>query len=129
MGAMICYLKQLGFTASNLTQWERKGRVIPIKWGDHSALQAIRLEIDLALQEARWEQVEAQTGGAGSKYGLDWTAHHRLLKRHAKRHTVCTGLRMAWQGAVLRKDHGGPDECPKCGRPNTLRHALLECPA
>ena len=31
MGAMICYLKQLGFTASNLTQWERKGRVIPIK--------------------------------------------------------------------------------------------------
>ena len=36
---------------------------------------------------------------------------------------------MAWQGAVLRKDHGGPDECPKCGRPNTLRRALLECPA
>ena len=59
MGAMICYLKQLGFTASNLTQWERKGRVIPIEWGDLSALQAIRLEIDLALQEARWEQVEA----------------------------------------------------------------------
>ena len=129
MGAMICYLKQLGFTASNLTQWKRKDRVIPIKWGDHGALQAIRLEIDLALQEARWEQVEAQTGGAGSKHGLDWTAHHRLLKRHAKRHTICTGLRMAWQGAVLRKDHGGPDECPKCGRPNTLRHAMLECPA
>ena len=84
MGAMICYLKQLGFTASNLTQWERKGRVIPIKWGDHSALQAIRLEIDLALQEARWEQVEAQTGGAGSKYGLDWTAHHRLATQSAQ---------------------------------------------
>ena len=129
MGAMICYLKQLGFTASNLTRWTRRDRVIPIKWGDHSALQAIRLEIELALQEARWEQVAAQAGGAGSKHGLDWTAHHRLLKRHAKRHTICTGLRMAWQGAVLRKDHGGPDECPKCGRPNTLRHAMLECPA
>ena len=128
MGAMVCYLMQLGFTATNLTQWQRQNRVI-IKWGDQASLQQVRREIDLALQEIRWEQVAAQAGGSGSSYGLDSTAHHRLLKRHAKRHTICTGLRMAWQGAVLRKDHGRPDSCPRCGKPNTLRHAILECPA
>ena len=36
---------------------------------------------------------------------------------------------MAWQGAVLRKDHGGPETCPRCSKVNTLRHAILECPA
>ena len=37
---------------------------------------------------------------------------------------------MAWQGAVLKKDHGGPDTCPRCGgEANTLGHAILECPA
>ena len=66
----------------------------------------------------------SQAGGSGSRHGF-----HKLLKRHAKRHTICTGLRMAWQGAVLRKDHGGPDNCPKCGKANTLRHAILDCPA
>ena len=126
MGAMVCYLMQLGFTAANLTQWQRRNRAIPIRWGDQASLQQVRREIDIALQEVRWEQVASQAGGRGSSCGLDWTAHHRLLKRHAKRHTVCAGLRMAWQGG---KNHGGPDSCPRCGQANTLRHAILECPA
>ena len=126
LGAMVCYLKQLGFIAPNLTQWQRQGRFIPITWGDKVSLQQIRMELELALQESRWEQIASQAGGSGSRHGLDWTTHHKLLKRHAKRHT---GLRMAWQGAVLRQDHGGPDTCPKCGKANTLRHAILDCPA
>ena len=129
MGAMVCYLKQLGFVAPNLSQWQRQGRAIPINWGDHASIRQIRQEIDLALQETRWEQIASQAGGGGSRFGLDWTTHQRLLQRHAKRHTICTGLRMAWQGAVLRKDHGGPETCPRCGKVNTLRHAILECPA
>ena len=130
MGAMICYLKQLGFVATSLVQWQRQGRFIPISWGDHASIRLVRQEIDLALQETRWEQIASQAGGGGSRFGLDWTTHQRLLKRHAKRHTICTGLRMAWQGAVLKKDHGGPDTCPRCGgEANTLRHAILECPA
>ena len=42
---------------------------------------------------------------------------------------VNSRARMAWQGAVLRKDHGGPETCPRCGKVNTLRRAILECPA
>ena len=33
--------------------------------------------------------------------------------------SICTSLRMAWQGAVLKKDHGGPDTCPRCGERQT----------
>ena len=101
MGAMVCYLKQLGFAASNLSQWQRQGRSITIKWGERASLKNVRREIDLALQETRWMQIASQAGGNGSRYGLDWTTHLRLLKRHSKRHTICTGLRMAWQGAVI----------------------------
>ena len=129
MGAMVCYLKQLGFAASNLSQWQRQGRSITIKWGERASLKNVRHEIDLALQETRWMQIASQAGGNGSRYGLDWTTHLRLLKRHSKHHTICTGLRMAWQGAVIRKDHGGPDACPRCGSDNSLRHAILDCPA
>ena len=84
MGAMICYLKQLGFVATSLVQWQRQGRFIPISWGDHASIRLVRQEIDLALQETRWEQIASQAGGGGSRFGLDWTTHHRLLKRHAK---------------------------------------------
>ena len=95
-------------------------------WGAvDSAIERVMPQSQLkATAEAK--ELKALTG---SKYGLDWTTHHRLLKRHAKRHTICTGLRMAWQGAVLCKDHGGPDNCPRCGQPNMLRHAILGCPA
>ena len=63
MGAMICYLKQLGFVATSLVQWQRQGRFIPISWGDHASIRLVRQEIDLALQETRWEQIACQAGG------------------------------------------------------------------
>ena len=121
MGAMICYLKQLGFVAANLSQWQRQGRSIPTRWGDHASIRRVRQEIDLALQETRLEQIASQSGGEGSRFGLDWT---RLLRRRAKSHTICTGLRMDWQEGPWRTRH-----MPQMRRRAPLRHAILDCPA
>ena len=88
IGAMICYLKELGFEAADLSHWKRQGRSIHIKWGDLASIRMARQEIDLALQQIRLELIASQTGGGGSRFGLDWTTHHRLLKRHSKRHDL-----------------------------------------
>ena len=53
IGAMICYLKEPGFEAADLSHWKRQGRSIHIKWGD---LASIRM--------ARQELIASQTGGA-----------------------------------------------------------------
>ena len=100
-----------------------------IPWGSPTAGLEVKDQLDAAIDQDRWQRIAAQEGGTGAEQGLDWSAARKLLKKHSKNHLLRSGLRMLWQGAIKRASHGGPDACEVCGEPNTLRHALQECPA
>ena len=75
----------------------------------------------------RWERINRQEGAAGTAGGIDWTVPRRMLKESVKHPLQHSGLRMLFQGAVRRANHGGDDVCPRCGQTNTLSHVLHDC--
>ena len=129
LGAMQCYLRDMGYDAPTFSSWRRPTGSIVIPWGSPTAGLEVKDQLDAAIDQDRWQRIAAQEGGTGAEQGLDWSAARKLLKKHSKNHLLRSGLRMLWQGAIKRASHGGPDACEVCGEPNTLRHALQECPA
>ena len=127
IASMQCYLLDMGFDASSMDVWERPGRVISLEWGDPSAGLRVSQQLREALLDDRWERISNQEEAKGVEKGIDWTIARRMLKNSAKKPLVASGLRMLWQGAVRRANHGGDMQCLKCGLPNTLRHVLIDC--
>jgi len=127
IASMQCYLLDMGFDASSMDVWERPGRVISLEWGAPSAGLRVAQQLREALLDDRWERISSQEQSKGVEKGIDWTVARQMLKNSAKKPLVASGLRMLWQGAVRRANHGGDLQCLKCGLPNTLRHVLIEC--
>ncbi|CAE7235281.1 unnamed protein product [Symbiodinium sp. CCMP2456] len=127
IASMQCYLLDMGFDASSMDVWERPGRVISLEWGTPNAGLRVAQQLREALLDDRWERISVQEQAKGVEKGIDWTVARKMLKNSDKKPLVASGLRMLWQGAVRRANHGGDQQCLKCGLPNTLRHVLIEC--
>ena len=107
--------------------WKRPGREISLEWGKPDTGLRVAKQLREALHEDRWERITLQEDAQGLESGIDWTVARKMLKAAAKKPLIASGLRMLWQGAIRRANHGGDLVCLKCGQPNTLRHALLDC--
>ena len=127
IAAMQCYLADMGFDAHSMSEWTRPGCTIALPWGQPGGGQTTGKQLHAALLQDRWQRIAAQEDAQGASDGLDWTVARKMLKESAKKRLFSSGLRMLWQGAIRRAHHGGDLECPKCGQPNTLRHALHDC--
>ena len=68
-----------------------------------------------ALLTDRWERIALQESADGTQEGIDWTVPRKLLKESAKKPLVQSGLRMLFQGAIRRANHGGDAFCHRCG--------------
>ena len=123
---MQCYLADMGF-AHSMSAWTRPDCTIPLPWGQPGGGQTTGRQLHAALLQDRRQRIAAQEDAQGASDGLDWTVARKMLKESAKKRLFSSGLRMLWQGAIRRAHHGGDLECPKCGQPNTLRHALHAC--
>ena len=104
--------------------WTRDHEEIRIGWGDPSVGTQVAGRLRTIMLQDRWSRIAQQECAAGAEDGLDW---RRILKGAAKKPLVLAGLRLLWQGAVRRADHGGDVLCQMCGNPNSWRHALHDC--
>ena len=125
--AMQRYLMDLGFSAPNMDSWTRDHVEIRVGWGDASVGSQVAGRLRTIMLQDRWSRIAQQECAAGTEDGLDWTVARRMLKGAAKRPLVLAGLRLLWQGAVRRANHGGDVLCQMCGKPNSWRHALHGC--
>ena len=127
IGAMQCYLKDLGFDAPTMDVWKRPDGDIVLNWGSPNSGKEVSSLLQKALLKDRWERIALQESADGTQDGIDWTVPRKLLKESAKKPLVQSGLRMLFQGAIRRANHGGEAFCHRCGMANTLQHVLHDC--
>ena len=127
IGAMQCYLKDLGFDAPTMDVWKRPDGDIVLNWGSPNTGREVSSLLQKALLTDRWERIALQESADGTQEGIDWTVPRKLLKESAKKPLVQSGLRMLFQGAIRRANHGGDAFCHRCGMANTLQHVLHDC--
>ena len=127
IAAMQCYLMDLGFDASTMDHWTRGDVSIQIEWGNPKVGTIVRQHLNEVLRKDRWNRIASQELANGAQDGIDWTVPRRMLKRANKQPLIASGLRMLWQGAIRRANHGGDLLCPRCGKENSLAHVLHEC--
>ena len=127
IGALQCYLKDLGFDAPTMDVWKRPDGDIVLNWGFPNTGREVHSLLQKAMLTDRWERIALQDSADGTQNGIDWTVPRKLLKESAKKPLVQSGLRMLFQGAIRRANHGGDAFCHRCGMANTLQHVLHDC--
>ena len=115
------------FSAPNMDSWTRDHEEMRVGWGDPSVGSQVAGRLRTIMLQDRWSRIAQQECAAGAEDGLDWSVARRMLKGAAKRPLVLAGLRLLWQRAVRRANHGGDVLCQMCGKPNSWRHALHDC--
>ena len=127
IGAMQCYLMDMGFEAPTMDEWKRTDTTIKLAWGSKQVGKEVREQLQQAMQRDRWQRIGGHEGAKGAEQGIDWTVPRRMLKESIKKPHYHAGLRMLFQGAIRRADSGGDMICPKCGQHNSLQHVLHDC--
>ena len=122
IAAMQCYLMDLGFDAStmDLSAFRLRGAIPKVG-------TIVRQQLKQVLRKDRWNRIASQELANGAQDGIDWAVPRRMLKRANKQPLIASGLRMLWQGAIRRANHGGDLLCLRCGKENSLAHVLHEC--
>ena len=123
IGAMQCYLMDMGFEAPTMDVWNKPGVNINLTWGS----PRVGKEVNHAMLADRWERISCQENAAGTAAGIDWTVPRKMLRESSKHPLQHAGLRMLFQGAFRRANNGGDMFCSRCGQNNTLRHVLHDC--
>ena len=127
IGAMQCYLMDMGFEAPTMDEWKKPGANINLTWGSPCVGKEVREQLNHAMLADRWERVSCQENAAGTAEGIDWTVPRKMLRESIKHPFQHAGLRMLFQGAIRRANNGGDMYCSRCGQNNTLRHVLHDC--
>ena len=127
IGAMQCYLMDMGFEAPTMDEWKRPGTNINLAWGSSQVGKEVREQLNQAMLADRWHRISCQESAAGTDEGIDWTVPRKMLKESVKHPFQHAGLRMLFQGAIRRANSGGDVVCSRCGQTNTLRHVLHDC--
>ena len=127
IGAMQCYLMDMGFEAPTMDEWKRPGTNVKLTWGSPHVGKEVREQLNQAMLADRWQRISCQESAAGTAEGIDWTVPRKMLKESAKHPFQHAGLRMLFQGAIRRANSGGDMVCSRCGQTNTLRHVLHDC--
>eukprot|EP00439_Symbiodinium_sp_Y106_P006497 s11491_g1.t1 len=87
--------------------WKRPDGDIVRNWGSPNTGREVSSLLQKALLTDRWERIALQESADGTQEGIDWTVPRKLLKESAKKPLVQSGLRMLFQGAIRRANHGG----------------------
>ena len=127
IGAMQCYLMDLGFEAPTMDEWKKSGACINLTWGSPRVGKEVKEQLSQVMLADRWERISCQENAAGTAAGIDWTVPRKMLRESIKHPFQHAGLRMLFQGAIRRANNGGDMFCSRCGQNNTLRHVLHEC--
>ena len=127
IGAMQCYLMDMGFDAPSMDVWKKEGTTINLAWGSPRVGVEVKERLHQAMIKDRWNRINSQEDADGTAGGIDWTVPRRMLRESIKHPLQHSGLRMLFQGAIRRANHGGDDVCARCGQANTLRHVLHDC--
>ena len=124
--ATICYLLQLGWTAS-LQVWEKHDPEMGFLKGFGLGVSKWELETfwRQELQEAATQRLRQTVNFPTKATPFDWTVSRAFLKH-------CTGLQkaalLAWhQGSLRTAQNSTHKECPVCRVPLTMRHLIWEC--
>ena len=133
LGALVCYLKQLGVQGEQLDAWVfpkvssrhtfpgDRGLPLPFEPRNPEDTFGIQKALARAIRAARWGRIAGQDSGSHLKEGMDWTVPRSIVKEG----NLCF-YRTAWQGALLTSAKGSP-LCPTCKVQVDLQHILYDC--
>ncbi|CAE7321479.1 unnamed protein product, partial [Symbiodinium sp. CCMP2456] len=76
IGAMQCYLLDMGFEAPTMDIWKRADGDIALNWGSPSAGKEVGFLLQKALLKDRWERIALQENAGGAQEGIDWTERY-----------------------------------------------------
>ena len=107
--------------------WSRAGATINLTWGSPHVGVEVKEQLSRAMLADRWERINSQDNADGTAEGIDWTVPRKMLRETIKKPLQHSGLRMLFQGAIRRANHGGDMYCSRCGQSNTFRHVLHDC--
>ena len=120
IGAAICYLKALGWTAASLTVWRAGGEEFHIL--DRASLHKLSFHLKQACDRWRWKALSQSEAGSSLEAGVQWQAPGKARKK-------LKGLRnkalvAVWQGAIR---HGSGAWCARCDQEASLQHVMWDC--
>ena len=120
IGAAVCYLKALGWTAPSLTVWRAGDEEFHIL--DRASLHALSFALRRACNVWRWKALSSSEAGSSLEGGIQWQAPGKARKK-------LKGLRnkalvAVWQGAIR---HGSGAWCARCDQEASLKHVLWDC--
>ena len=120
IGAAVCYLKALGWSAASLTVWRGCGKEFCIL--DRASLHHLSFHLKQTCDQWRWAALARSEEGSNLATGIDWQAPVKARKR--LKGLNFSALTAVWQGAIR---HGAGAWCARCNKAATLRHVLWDC--
>ena len=120
IGAAVCYLKALGWTAPSLTLWHAGEEDFHIL--DRANIHALSFALKRTCNEWRWKALSRSEEGSSLEGGIQWQAPEKARKK-------LKGLRSkalvaVWQGAIR---HGSGAWCARCDQEASLKHVMWDC--
>ena len=120
LGAMVTYLKELGWEAQGPRHWSISGRTYDVASAE--GLHAVVWHLKNAIQQQRWTAVAATPGAEDAVNGIDWQAANKAVKHLAPLEK--TAVQTLWQAALK----AGPGAfCQRCQTEASLQHVLYDC--
>ena len=120
IGAAVCYLKALGWTAPSLTVWRAGDEEFHLL--DRASLHALSFALRRACNEWRWKALSHSEAGISLENGVQWQAPGKARKK--LKGLKNKALVAVWQGAIR---HGSGAWCARCDQEASLKHVLWEC--
>ena len=120
IGAAVCYLKALGWTALSLTVWRAGDEEFHLL--DRASLHALSFALRRACNEWRWKALSHSEAGFSLENGVQWQAPGKA--RNKLKGLKNKALVAVWQGAIR---HGSGAWCARCDQEASLKHVLWEC--
>ena len=120
IGAAVCYLKALGWTALSLTVWRAGDEEFHLL--DRASLHALSFALRRACNEWRWKALSHSEAGISLENGVQWQAPGKA--RNKLKGLKNKALVAVWQGAIR---HGSGAWCARCDQEASLKHVLWEC--
>ena len=120
LGAMVTYLKELGWEAQGPQHWSIRGQTFDVASAE--GLHAVVWHLKNVVQQQRWAAVAATPGAEDAVNGIDWQAANKAVKHLAPLQK--TAVQALWQ-AALKTGQGAV--CQRCQSEASLQHVLYDC--
>ena len=120
VAATLCYLKEMRWQASGLTEWTIAGANYDL--ADPAQLELVAKLVHQHWRAVRRARIASLEGSDALKEGIDWTVGRKLLRKLPRAQS--SALQAVWQGALRC---GNKAWCSLCDEPASQEHLLWSC--